>query len=173
MNEAADHLGPDAPPLLRTEIFACRAEELAMAGQAVAAGEDLDRADTALAQALIPSRDFFSDWTAERLSHYRGTCAVLLHQPTEAIPLLQDSIDQTSATLVAPYTAALVDLAAAYAQTDEVQRSCELLEEVLTLATRAGMPQRVHRIRRTRQQHLKRWAGAAPVRHLDERLRQL
>lgn len=169
MNEAA-HLGGHASPLLRTEVFACRAEEWAMAGQAAAAERDLDRAEVALAGARTPSADFFSDWTADRLAHYRGTCAVLLRRPAEAIPVLQSTIERTSPALVAPYSAAVADLAAAYAQDGEVERSCELLEQVLTLAIEAGMPQRVNRVRRTRRQHLQRWGGASSVRRLDERL---
>jgi hypothetical protein len=75
--------------------------------------------------------------------------------------------------LIAPYTAALADLAAARAQQAEVEQSCALLIEVMTIAEKAGMPQRIHRVRKTRAAFLNQWSASLPVRQLDDHLRQL
>lgn len=173
MNEAVAYVGWDAPPLLRTEVFACRAEEFALQGRSDACLRDLDLAEQALAQARTPSGDFFNDWNEERLLHYRGTCSVLLRQPAEAMPLLEATIMGTDPAMVAPYSAALADLASACAQQDDTDRACDLLNQVLDIAQHAGMPQRVHRVRRTRLDYLARQQDTWPVRMLDERLARL
>jgi hypothetical protein len=67
---------------------------------------------------------------------------------------------------------ALVDLAAACAKEEEVERACGLLAESLDLGSEKGLAGHVQRVIGVRQ-HLARWRDAAAVRDLDEQLHHL
>ncbi len=171
-SEAASVADRAATPLLRTWLYACRAEDHAVLAQISEVARDMEAAEAALAQASSRSGDFFDHWDSARLAGFRGNCAVLLGQPGEAIPVLESVARNTSPTLVSPYTAVLTDLAAAYGQRGEVERACAILGDVLTTASRAGRPERAGRVQRTRNAHLAGWADSHAVRALDDHLRQ-
>jgi hypothetical protein len=100
---------------------------------------------------------------------FRGG-ALLLKQPAAAIDVLELVAGRTSPDLIAAHTAVRTDLAAGYALQGDVDQACGILQQVLELATRAGMPDRARRVR-TRERYLSEWADAAPVRELDDHLR--
>ncbi len=168
--EAARVAGDGTSPLLRTWLHACRAEDHAMLGDAGEANRAMGAAEAALARATPGAAGFFEHWDSARLAGFRGNCAVLLGRPDDAIPVLEAVARDTSPALVAPYTAVLTDLAAAHAQRGDVDRACGILGDVLTTASKAGMPERAGRVRRARDAHLAGWLDARAVRQLDEHL---
>jgi hypothetical protein len=172
LDEAEDVAGPAAPPLLRTWLYACRAEDHAVLGHAEDAKRDLDVAESALAQAPYHPGGFFDHWDATRLAGFRGNCAVLLREPEDAIPVLEAVARNTSPDLVGPHGAVHADLAAAYSQRDEVERACTLLDDVLVTAHAARMPEQAARVQRIRSVYLSHRADTAAVRQLDDHLSQ-
>jgi len=172
LDEAEQAVGASAPPLLRTWLHACRAEDHAVLGNTADTERDLEVAERTLAQAPYGVGGFFHHWNAGRLAGFRGNCHVLLRQPDRAVPVLEAVARDTDRALVGPYTAVLTDLAAAYAQRAEVERASSLLSDVLTIAERARVPERADRVGRIRSLHLARWPDAPAVRHLDAQLQQ-
>lgn len=170
LDEAAEAAGASAPPLLRTWLHACRAEDRAVLGRTGDAERDLEAAERELAQAPARPGGFFHHWNAGRLAGFRGNCHVLLRQPDRAVRVLEAVARDTDRRLIGPYTAVLSDLAAAHAQRAEVERACSLLSDVLTTAERANVPERADRVGRIRAQHLARWPDAPAVRQLDAQL---
>ncbi len=154
LDEAEDVAGPTAPPLLRTWLHACRAEDHAVLGHEEEAQRDLDVADSALAEAPQHPGGFFDHWDGTRLAGFRGNCAVLLRKPEDAIPILEAVVRNTSPDLVGPYAAVQADLAAAYSQRDELERASALLDDVLVTL------------------YLSDRADTAAVRQLDDHLSQ-
>ncbi len=172
LDEAEDAAGPAAPPLLRTWLYACRAEDHALLDHAEEAKRDLDLAESALAQAPHHPGGFFDHWDATRLAGFRGNCAVLLRKPEDAIPVLEAVARETSPELVGPYAAVQADLAAAYRQREEVERACALLDDVLVMAHTARMPEQATRVQRIRNLYLSHRADTVAVRLLDDHLSQ-
>ena len=142
-------------------------------GHADASAEDIEIAEAAFADAPSERPGFFQHWDGIRLAGFRGSCAVLLRQPSEATAVLGDVARNTPDTLVGPYTAVLSDLAAGHAQDGDVDRACSLLHEVLTVAAKTRTPERANRVRRTVNNRLHTWAESPQVRQLEERLRQV
>jgi len=172
--EEAERLGGEgASPLLRTWLYACRAEDHATLGHGGEAEQDLARAEAALAQAPRRSGDYFYHWDETRLAGFRGNCAVLLGRPEEAIPILEETERNTSQELTSPYVSVLTDLAAAHGQRGDLEHACELLHRVLHIVNQARIPEKAARVRRVRRRYLDRWLDTAAVRRLDDHLSQL
>jgi hypothetical protein len=113
----------------------------------------------------------FSDWGPSRLQVYEGTCRLFLGEPKKAVATLEQALrdsmsDQgnTNVTL-----AAQIDLASAYAEAGELDRSCTKLgnayRELVSIGNRRG----IDRAERARER-LSRWNTEDAVRHLDERM---
>jgi hypothetical protein len=81
---AAFAAGWGSSPLMRAWLYARRAEEHAVRGDAFACNKDLDRAERALSHASTPDDGFLRSWDAVQLAGYRGSCAQLLGQSKEA-----------------------------------------------------------------------------------------
>ena len=172
LDEAEDVAGPAAPPLLRTWLHACRAEDHAVLGHAEEAKRDLGAAESALAQAPRHPGGFFDHWDATNLAGFGGNCAVLLRKPDDAVAILEDVARHTSADLVGPYAAVQTDLAAAYGQRDEIEHACALLDKVLVTAQTGRTPGQAMRVQRIRNTYLSHRADTAAVRQLDDHLSQ-
>jgi transcriptional regulator with XRE-family HTH domain len=170
LSEAVHAAGPDAPALLRTWIYASRAEDQATLGRETECRADLESAHRALAAG--PTRDggFFDHWDEARLTGYVGSCAVLLERSDEAVVSLEQALRRTPRPLVGPHAAVLTDLGTAYAQRHEIESACDILIEVLDLCEQAGRPEGAGRVIRARDRWLAPSASAAPVRRMDERL---
>jgi transcriptional regulator with XRE-family HTH domain len=169
--DEADHAaGPAAPPVLRTWLYACRAEDYSLLSQPANAARDLEAAEQSLARVSGRLDGFFHHWDAPRLAGFRGNCHVLLRQPDEAIAVLEPVVHDTSPNLIGPYTAVRCDLAAAWSQRGDVERTCQLLSEVLVMARQVNAPERADRVRRIRERRLAQWPDAPTVRQLDAQL---
>jgi tetratricopeptide (TPR) repeat protein len=161
------------PPQLRLWLLSRRAEEHAAAKEATASLRDLDDAEQVAAS--IQSRDdgFLAHWDvapAARLAAYRGNCAQLLNRPADAIAAIEREIGAIDPGLISVRSSVLADLAAAYAQQEEIERACALLLESLDIAERAGLRPYIQRVMSVRRQ-LGHWSGQREVKQLDERLR--
>lgn len=168
LNEAEAAVGSRTQAHLRTWLLACRAESLAMVGDAVGAYRDLDVAERSLATASPRPAGFFNPWDPDRLAGFRGSCALALRRSDEAVAILTGALDRTPSAFT-ERPAVLADLAAAHAQKGDVERACTLLSEATALARDLGHIGHVHRILATRQ-GLDPWESSPPVRRLDEEL---
>ena len=166
-------LGKDAPPLLRAEVLACLSEDLAVDGRKVECLRTLDEADGAMAEvasSLQPDGGLSRYMRGYSVGNWRASSAIVMGKPADAIPVLEDIVGATGPGRALPFTGAMTDLGAAYALQHEPERSCELLMEALKVASASGLPQRVHRVRRTRDRYLERWSGSRSVRDLTDGL---
>ena len=127
----------------------------------------LRRADRAMrlasTEARRPGIDFFSP---AKLAAYKGSCFMLLGQPTQAREHCQEALALLSP---AAHTRAFVelDLATTFAQQSEVERACELARETLTRGPDERTPRLVRRVQDFRRS-LDRNGSARSVRDLDE-----
>jgi transcriptional regulator with XRE-family HTH domain len=175
LDEAHAAAGTGSSPWLRTWLLATRAEEHAMRGDARAAQRDLEEADHLLGTATSGEDGLLAHWydsPVARLAGYRGKCAELLGDSAEATTMIEEALGAFPPSLVSCRCYALVDLAAAYAKEEEVERACGLLAESLDLGSEKGLAGHVQRVIGVRQ-HLARWPDAAAVRDLDEQLHHL
>ena len=146
---------------LEAELHATRADRCATEAA-------LRRADRAMRLASIEARrpgiDFFSP---AKLAAYKGSCFMLLGQPTQAREHCQEALALLSP---AAHTRAFVelDLATTFAQRSEVERACDVARTTLS---RLGPNERTPRLV-TRVQDFRRSVdgnGSAPcVRDFDE-----
>ncbi|MPZ86659.1 MAG: helix-turn-helix domain-containing protein [Nitriliruptorales bacterium] len=152
MDEAKNHVGPASPAPLRAWLAACEAEEHALAGDAKACQDSLERAEHATDEARpeqLVGR--FRHWDHARLDGYRGLCHVLLRDASEAESVLNRALNGTDAGRFEHRSAVLTDLAAAYAQKGEPEQASRTAVEALEIAVDAGLATRVHRIRGVRK----------------------
>jgi tetratricopeptide (TPR) repeat protein len=158
----------------RTEswVLARRAEERAVNGDLGGSYRDLDQALHAVARMSTQTDAIAGNFDSTWIAGYRGTCALLLGRAGEAAHNLEEAVSATSPALVADGCVLLIDLAAAYGQSGDIDRACALLTQSLDNALRNGLGSRIHRIRAVRQGLS--WAeNSAPVRELDDRVRSL
>jgi tetratricopeptide (TPR) repeat protein len=128
----------------------------------------LRRADRAMrlasTEARRPGIDFFS---SGKLSAYKGSCFMLLGQPTQAWEHCQEALALLSP---AAHTRAFVELdfATTFAQQSEVDRACDVARATLTrLGPDERTPRLVRRVQDFRRS-LNRNGSARSVRDLDE-----
>jgi hypothetical protein len=107
---------------------------------------------------------------AAELDAIVGSCAVLLGQPEQATVILGEALEALSASSVSWRAAVQADLAAAYAQSAEVELACDTLVASLRVAMAVGATYHIRRIRGIRTAHLCRWDDLPVVRQLDEQL---
>ncbi|WP_199515923.1 XRE family transcriptional regulator [Nucisporomicrobium flavum] len=134
--------------------------------------EALERARSAAAG--ITERDrsgLFSDWNASRLGVYEGTCRLFLGEPKKAAHLLEGSVSHfaSDSSNVNVGLAAQVDLASAYAQTEDLDKSCALLGDAYGKLVAIGNQRGVDRAERARER-LNPWNSERLIRDLDERM---
>jgi hypothetical protein len=113
----------------------------------------------------------FSDWNASRLGVYEGTCKLFLGEPKKATNLLERAVGRFASDTgnVNVGLAAQVDLASAYALTDDLDKSCALLGEAYGKLVAIGNQRGVDRAERARER-LNPWNSERLVRELDERM---
>jgi hypothetical protein len=157
-------------PHLRTFALVRRAEERAATGGPYAAvRRDVDAALGALSGAHARHGGFYHYLDQERVMGTWGTCAGLLGDAAEAVRTLSQVIAAMTPSLAAERSILITDLAAAYAQMEEVEYACQLLGESLSLGHRRDA-NRIERIAGVRRTLLDRWAEEPSVRQLDEQL---
>lgn len=169
LDEAVSHLKPSSPAHVKIYVLACRAEDRAVAGLEAGAYRDLDQAEKTLATAPFQDSGYFLRWDAARLGGYRGSCALALKRYEEASTVLEKAVHKVTPYTMPQRCAMLTDLAAAYAEQQEVEQACGLLGESLSVCSENGMGMLIQRIAGARQR-LVPWQDAPAVRHLDEQL---
>ncbi|MDQ6741618.1 MAG: helix-turn-helix domain-containing protein [Candidatus Dormibacteraeota bacterium] len=169
LDEAERRAGASAP-FVRAWVHMRRADEHALAQNALASERDLLEADRWLARGRFEGDPFYG--SAAGLVGYRASRAVLLRQPTEAIEAVETALASRTSTAASDQERSILVmlLGAAYAQRGEVEQACALLEESLGAAVDAGLRLRVQRVAGLRRRHLD-GVRAASVRQLDEQLR--
>jgi hypothetical protein len=98
---------------------------------------------------------------------YRAHCALLLAE-REAVSVIERALAATDPALTGARSATLADLAVAYFQQDDFERSCSLLLESLTIAADGGSEAHLKRIAKIRRGYPD---DAPGVKELDDRLR--
>jgi tetratricopeptide (TPR) repeat protein len=173
LNAAIDATGGTTSPYLLAWVHARRAEEHAVADDSTQAWRDLEAAGRALAGAATPDDGFFRHLDGAWLAGYRGNCARLLKEPTEAISALELGLQSISSERAGHRSGVLADLAAAYAlpgRTQDIDRACALLADSLILADHSGASVAQQRISGILRHELHPWTNAPEVRDLDQRL---
>lgn len=171
--EAASLDAPDWPPLLRSWILGCRAEEYAALKRADDSDRDMDAAHTALAAAQgRPTSDIVVDIApldlaagAFGLSGFEGACALALGRAREARESFERGLKEASSV------GRLSGLAAAYALEDDVEAAVELLTEGMYRALTRQLPTRLRRVEGVRVAYLSRAQDHPAVQRFDEQLR--
>jgi transcriptional regulator with XRE-family HTH domain len=172
-DEACQLLDVNTPPIVRTYALVSLAEEFAVIGDEASCRRRLEEAETSFAQVDRASLDgYFFHWNSVRLAAWRGNCELLLNKERESVAILGYVHDQTPRDVIAFYTAATADLAAAHARLEEPERACELLNLALDVAAPASLlANGISRVVGVRERYLN--AESPLVRHLDERLHTL
>lgn len=171
LDQAAARLDGASCALVRTFVLAKRAEEHAVSGNVVAAYRDLEGAETSLESRHCKQEGIgiFVHWDSARLAAYRGSCAVALNRPDDAIAALEDARARTSPDLVVQRAAVTADLASAYAQRHDVEGCCAWLAESLDCAESNELQKCVMRVLSARRR-LPGALASPEVRSVDERL---
>jgi len=169
LDEAASHLKRGSRPQVKIYVLASRAEDRAVSGDEVGAYGDLDAAETVLARAGFSDSGYFPRWDAGRLGGYRGSCALALRRYEEASKVLEAAVANVAPPTAPQRCAMLTDLAAAYAEQQEVEQACVLLGQSLRMSSESGLGMLVQRINGARRR-LTPWQDAPAVRRLDEQL---
>ena len=172
LDEAASHVKPGSPAQVKIYVLASRAEDRAVSGDEVGAYHDLDQAEAVLARSTFADSGYYPRWDAARLGGYRGSCALALQRYEEASAVLEAAVKNVAPPSAPQRCAMLTDLAAAYAEQQEVEQACDLLGESLRLSSANGLGMLIQRINGARQR-LTPWQSAPAVRRLDEQLMPL
>jgi transcriptional regulator with XRE-family HTH domain len=172
-DEAAGLDRPDTPPLLRSWVFGCRAEEYATLRRPLESDRDMERAHTALAAARpglgtdqvldIAVPDIAA--AAAGLSGFEGACAIALGRAREAREAFESGLKEQSSV------GRLSGLAAAHALEGDVEPAAELLTRGLEEAMARQLPTRRRRVEGVRAAFLSHAADHPAVQRFDERLR--
>jgi len=170
--EAASLDGPDTPPLLRSWVYGCRAEEYATLRRGLESDRDMERAHTALAASRPGVGDQVLDIAvldiaaaAAGLSGFEVACAIALGRGREAREAFEAGLkEQTS-------VGRLSGLAAAFALEGDIESASELLTQGLDEAIRRQLPTRRRRVEGVRAAFLSHASDHPAVQRFDERLR--
>jgi transcriptional regulator with XRE-family HTH domain len=171
--EAAALDAPDTPPLLRSWVYGCRAEEFAILKRPLESDRDMERAYTAQAAAgPVLGADQVLDIStldiaaaAAGLSGFEGACALALGRAKEARQAFAAGLREQSSI------GRLSGLAAAYALEGDIEPAVELLTQGLNEAIRRQLPTRRRRIEGVRAAFLSHASDHPAVQRFDERLR--
>jgi hypothetical protein len=172
-DEAAALDARDTPPLLRSWVYGCRAEEYAILKRAPESDRDMERAYGALAAAgPVLGADQVLDIStldiaaaAAGLSGFEGACALALGRAKEAREAFAAGLREQSSI------GRLSGLAAAYALEGDIEPAVELLTQGLEEAIRRQLPTRRRRVEGVRAAFLSQASDHPAVQRFDERLR--
>jgi tetratricopeptide (TPR) repeat protein len=171
LDEAA-HFSNDLSPAARARIAAEQAQAYAALGLPREANAALKRAEDAVDD-LSPGDcvGLYSDWSCARLQVYAGTCHLLVGRPQAAINLLESAIQalEHDHSNINVTLAAAVDLAGAYAEVGELERSCTLLGSTFDRLRAGGNHRGIARAQLA-QGRLARWRDEPVVLELEERM---
>jgi hypothetical protein len=164
----SDDLGPSALARLAAE----QAQIFAVLQLPRECDDALERARAAADGITEGDRSgLFSDWSPSRLGVYEGTCRLFLGEPKKAAYLLEQAVVRFASDSgnINVGLAAQVDLATAYALTDDLDKSCAILGDAYGELVAIGNRRGVDRAVRARER-LNPWNSERLVRELDERM---
>ena len=170
--QEAQALSTDLGSTARARLAAEQAQIFAVLKLPRECDDALERARAAAAG--IAERDrsgLFSDWNASRLSVYEGTCRLFLGEPQKAADLLERAVVKfgSDSSNLNVGLAAQVDLASAYSQTGDLDKSCAILGDAYGELVAIGNRRGVDRAEQARER-LNPWNSERLVRELDERM---
>lgn len=169
LDKAERLLDVGAPIALVAQVLLRQAEEHAVAGEMDAALTYVERVAAAWARGHAPSRDLYGLTWPETLNRaFVGNIYLLGGRPSEAVPILEQVIDEYPRELESDRIAASTDMASAYARLGELEHACSLLTDAWPRARAAGLVDRQLRIRGVRERDLAFHAWEPAVRRLDE-----
>ncbi|MBJ7598634.1 hypothetical protein [Candidatus Nephthysia bennettiae] len=177
---ALQSVGQGASAQSRAYLHARYAEELAAIGSAREMYTNLEVADRLVDSVGAPDERLFGRLDRPQLLGFRGNCEVLLyhsagsaqaHALDSAIEVIERALSETSPNLLPQRSAMLADLAAACAQSGEVDRATAVLSEALDIASESGLEERVQRVLTIRGRELDKWKDSAAVKEFDDRFR--
>jgi transcriptional regulator with XRE-family HTH domain len=171
--EAATLVASDTPPLLRSWVYGCRAEEFAILKRPLESDRDMERAQTAQAAAgPVLGADQVLDIStldiaaaAAGLTGFEGACALALGRAKVAREAFAAGLREQSSI------GRLSGLAAAHALEGDIEPAVELLTAGLEEAIRRQLPTRRRRVEGVRAAFLSHAADHPAVQRFDERLR--
>ena len=159
-------------PAARARLAAEQAQVFAVLQLRQECEDALSRAQTAAED--ITKHDqtgLFSDWNHSRLQVYEGTCRLFLNQPKESVTVLEGAVETFAAdgSNANVSLAAQVDLASAYAEAGDLDKSCAMLGDTYGQLLKTGNRRGIDRAHQARER-LGRWNCEQAVRELDERM---
>ena len=159
-----------AAPRTRAWAAALSSELFARDGDEAASRRSLDDGFAAIGQTRDePSWKGVGWFDETRLIAYEGGNLVLLGQYPGAVGALRTALGQLAPDRLKHRCTLSTDLATALVKQGEVEESCALAHDALSLATAISHRESVERVRRVRFQLL-RWRAHPAVRELSERL---
>ncbi len=168
LDRAEDLADPSAPSAVRAYVFLRQAEERAASGDVDEAQRYLDRADSALVVGVDDGTRYGMAWSPDYHAAFRGNVELLSGRPREALAILEDTLERQQPGAASVPAAVMADLAAAHARLGNLDAAAGLLGSAWSIADRAGLEDRMQRVRSVRQRDLARWSGEPAVRRLDE-----
>ena len=154
---------------LRVWLHCCRAEDLAVLGQAQRALEDLDEAERLYASTSNIEMGFFDHWDRHRLDGWHASVLVHLGRGRDAAKILESVVAATPPNLTGPRAAVVADLGAACALDGQLERAEAHLLDALQVARQGQSHDGMARVRHIRRLHCPSGKPAA-LRQLDEAL---
>ncbi|MFD4401230.1 helix-turn-helix transcriptional regulator [Nocardia sp. NPDC058499] len=158
------------PPAARARIGAEQAQAYAVLELERECAEALSRAYRAVEHLdEVDRAGLFSDWDAERLPVYEGTCWLFLGKPRKAISVLDRALKGIGHGHRNVALAAQVDLASAYNLSGELEEGCRILGETYTSLVAMGNHRGIQRAQRAIERTAP-WHNEQPVRELREQI---
>lgn len=170
LEEALTLTSPATAISLRVPIVMRAAEEAAYVGDESEAMRLLERG---LEDEALPGRPrtclLRPIWLGWAAMSFRGSALVLLGRPREAL----EALGPIESPLPNHRPLHRTDLAAAYAQTGDLDQAARVLADAIELAIQNGHANAGRRIAGVRRRELARWTNEPVVQELDERLTAL
>ena len=162
----------DANPSTRAWLVTLEAEAHALAGDAAASLQALDRAEAIIGAAeqedttRRPRAVFFD---RARLIGERGVALACLDQPAAAQQVLEDALASLDPEVVKTRPRLMAALATAHVRQGNIDEACRIGSDALELAERQQVSTNIQDVRRLRLD-LQPWRDTRAVRELDELL---
>jgi hypothetical protein len=165
--------GQAATATRRAWLAAMEAKAHAGLGHASACDDALGRAADAIERAEAPENRLGTDFfDLPRLLAFKGTCALLLHQPKAARAALAEGLALRPPSDVKGRSLARLDLAAAHVQEREPEQAHATALEALAIPPQYRVGPILQRARQV-QADLAPWSDERPVRDLADQLRAI
>ncbi len=154
---------------LRPWLSAIEAEIQAKLGNAEACLRCLDTSKSATLPLSLADDIYHTQFDRAKVLGYEGACLVLLRQPEQALPVLNESSALSDPTNRHSQTNRLADKGTVYGQLGDVPTACSFLLQGLNVTEQTKSLVGLQRIYKGRQE-LDPWKDSSEVKNLDERI---